>query len=283
MASMATAQPAPSSVAPVPPCQVSKWPPEHDDLRLEFLVDAGDLGDDVVPGGSSAVKRAWISTSRTTGTFFWRMRTMRLYCSVAMAIAGTGISAPFVRDPPLETKTVPNLPRPGSMRTPAPSALSIFAACWTCWRAIMSCICGLWGRRTPGSGASRSFSRSRPASREAIGSKEISEVLLALQEDDGVLELAFVLVEVGDGLGLDQDGRPLEHAVRARGPGFRIADDGHVLGLGHGGVVLQELPAAAERPVGLHGGVGQARVSLALPTTHSPASTYWGESGSRGA
>ena len=77
IASIITAEPAALSVAPVPPCHESKWPP---------IITTSSLSAGSVPGisaitlnefGSSSKNRFVISMSSATGTFLARVRAMR--------------------------------------------------------------------------------------------------------------------------------------------------------------------------------------------------------------
>ena len=60
------------------------------------------------------------------------------------------------------------------------------------------------------------------------------QVLFALGQDDGPFELAFILVQVGGFLDVEQNGVALDQAARPRRPGLGEGDERHVLRRGHG-------------------------------------------------
>ena len=88
----------PLSVAPVPPCQLSKWPPT--------ITTSSAL---VVPGISPITLKPirssfWYSVSMSKVSFgvmpCWSRRQMRLYCSGVMAAIGGPTGSLGSCDPP---------------------------------------------------------------------------------------------------------------------------------------------------------------------------------------
>ncbi len=66
-------------------------------------------------------------------------------------------------------------------------------------------------------------------------------------QDDGALQLAFVFVEVGFGLGVNIDDVTAHRALGAGSPGLRVGDKRNELRRNHIRGESFERPAAAER------------------------------------
>src|SRR5882724_2585219 len=102
MASRTMMVPAPSSVAPVPAIQLSRWPPSMTTWSLSAGSDPGISARTFSPWTWSPVNWVWILRRTDTGTSCETRRCMRWKASLAMTAEGMGCLCSGAVDEPAE-------------------------------------------------------------------------------------------------------------------------------------------------------------------------------------